>query len=134
MPDEIVHVEATRVEEAPSRPRLLWRAALVVVLLGAIGLAVWLFKSLVLPLVVAALFAAASTAKAQRRRSAWRARGGRVESVGVTTYVRFLAAWFFGILALLPFAVLLGIAAVIGIPIIVVVAILALVATLFGVE
>ena len=50
------------------------------------------------------------------------------------TFVRFLAAWFFGILALVPFALLLIAAGIIGIAILFVIAILALVASLFSVE
>jgi hypothetical protein len=134
MLDEIVHVEVTTVEER-RRPSVFWRIFWLVALISAIALFIWLLPWLWVLLVAAIVLAALSTAKLARRRALWETHFGKsAETVGVMTFIRFLAAWFFGILALVPFALLLIAAGVIGIAILFVIAILALVASLFSVE
>ena len=85
--------------------------------------------------VAAGVLAILSTMKLARRRSLWEERFGRpAEAVTVCTFVRLVAAWFFGMMAIAPFVFLLVVAAGIGIAILVVIAILALVASLFSIE
>jgi hypothetical protein len=135
MPDEIIHVEVMEVGEEPRPKGYLWRAVWTAVFVVAVFLAVKWWPSLMIVLIAAAILAALSTAKVARRRALWEARFGRhSEPVGAATYIRFLAAWFFGITIAIPLAMLVVGGIILAVVIIFVVALLAVIASLFSAE
>ena len=135
MPDEIIHVEVTEVHEGPRPRSMVWRIFWTAFLLAAVFLFVTWWPLLTVVLIAAALLAALSTAKVARRRALWEARFARpAEPVGVSTYTRLLAAWFFGILVAAPLVFLVLVAVAVGLVIVVVVAILAIIASIFAAE
>ena len=135
MPDEIIHVDVVEVREE-ARPRSAFRRAVwTIFLAAAVFLVAKSWPLLTVVLIASVLLAAVSTAKVARRRALWEARFGRpAEQAGVSTYVRFLAAWFFGIIVAVPLAILVLAAVAVGVVIVLVVAILALIASMFTTE
>lgn len=135
MPDEIVRVEVMGVTESRRPGGRFWRTFWTVVFLLAVFFAVKWWPSLMIVLIAAAILAALSTAKVARRRALWEARFDRPsEPIGVTTYVRFLAAWFFGIAIAVPFVMLVVSGILLAVAIVFAVALLAAIATLFSAE
>lgn len=105
---------------------------------AAAALAVAVFIPLIpflLPvLAVAAALAALSTWRAAKRAEVWRRLGGPRRRVGVRSFLGYTAAWFVGLLVLVPLVFLGTIAAAAALVVLGVVAAVALLAGLFRLD
>jgi hypothetical protein len=133
MSDGIIQVDFTP-QEPPRRKRgWAWTIVGVVVFIGLLLLALSLVHALLPLLGIAAVLATISTWRLSRRRAAQRELFQRpIPGVSVRTYVFYLAAWFFGIIALVPLLLFGFVAAMIVLAIVAVVAIVLLVMALFN--
>ncbi len=112
MPRDTIEVEFRPDGDKPcggGGGELLWTAIGILATALAVVVIINLLPLLLPLLALAAVLAAFSTWKAGHRREVWRKHGWPVPAVGARTYVSYLAAWFFGLLAIVPlFFVLMG--------------------------
>jgi len=133
MSDGIIRVDFTPQEPLRRKRGWGWTILGIVVFIGLVILALSLVHVLLPLLGAAAALAAISTWRLAKRRAGQQELLQRpVPGVTVKTYVAYLAAWFFGILALVPLLVFGFFAAMIVLAIVAVVAIVLLVMALLN--
>lgn len=137
MPNERLNIDFVpdrRPQTPPWYHDVLWMIAVLAFLAAAIVVFIRTLPFLCAVLAVAAVLAGLSTWKAARRRRSLRRIGWPGAPVGAKTYFGFLAAWFIGLLAIVPL-VFLGAAFAMGVLVIVGVAfIIAILTSLFRLD
>ena len=132
MGKKVVQIDFVPDGQPPQRADddIIWSVIGALVLILAIVIFVKLLPFLLVVLALAAILAAISTWRSAHRRGLWRRLGWPTPRVGVKTYLSFLAAWFVGLLVLVPLILLGAVAAVVVLAVIGVILAVALVVSL----
>jgi len=113
---------------------IIWSVIGALAIVAAVAIFIHILPFLVAVLVVAAILAGFSTWRTGKQRRLWHQLGWPTERVGVKTYLGFLAAWFVGLLAVVPL-LFLGIAVAVVVLILVgIILIVALLASLLRID
>ena len=115
----------------PARDDFFWSVIGALAIVAAVVVFVKLLPFMLAVLAASAVLAAISTWKSARRREIWRRHGWPAAPVGVKTYLGFLAAWFLGLLAVVPLFLIGAVVATAVLVVICVVAVVALLSSLF---
>jgi hypothetical protein len=113
---------------------VFWSVAAAICLVTAVALFVRLAPYLLLIPALALVLATLSTWRAAKRRQRWTRLGWPAPPIGVRTFLGFLAAWFFGLFAIVPLIFLGAVAFVVVICIVGVILVAAFLAALFKAE
>ena len=113
---------------------ILWLVIGAVAVVLAVAVFIQLIPFLLPVLVVAAVLAALSTWRAAKRSQVWRRRGWPARRVGVRSFLGYTAAWFVGLLVVVPIVFLGTIAAAAALVVLGVIAAVALLAGLFKLD
>ena len=107
MDKDVIHVDFTPDghQRHSDDNDIIWSVIAALALVAGVVLFIELAPFMLAVLAVSAVLAGFSTWRVTRRRNAWRRLGWPAPRLSVKTYLGYLAAWFIGLLAIVPLAV-----------------------------